>query len=155
MPPPAKPIIWIVDTSIFLNVLDVPGMNQDRVTVLADFQARIENKDAFLLPFGAILETGNHIVRLNSGGQRKDYAGKFVEQVKQAIDGEAPWRAVDFPEPEVFKDWLNDFPNHAQSNLSLVDHSIIKEWEAQCSRFKDSHEVRIWSTDGGLQGYQC
>lgn len=29
-----KPIIWLIDTSVFLNVIDVPGFNQERTHIL-------------------------------------------------------------------------------------------------------------------------
>lgn len=64
---PEKPVIWIVDTSVFLNVLDVPHFNQKRGEVLADFERRINNKDTFLLPITSVIETGNHIARFNNG----------------------------------------------------------------------------------------
>ena len=152
---PEKPIIWIVDTVILLNVLDVPGKNQDRGPVLRDFQTRIERGDTLLLPFGAIIETGNHIACLTSGNHRREYAQKFSEQVKKAIKGESPWIPLNFPKREDMFVWLDDFPSSATRQLSLVDHSIIKEWEEQCQMYKKKYQVRIWSLDGGLVGYEC
>lgn len=68
---PEKPLIWIVGTVILLNVLDVPGKNQDREQVLQDFKTRIERGDKFLLPFGAILETRSYIARLTDCNYRR------------------------------------------------------------------------------------
>ena len=152
---PEKPIIWIVDTVILLNVLNIPGKNQDQEQVFQDFETRIKRGDNFLLPFGAILETGNHIARLTSGNHRRKFAQKFSVQVKKAIKGESPWRPLKFPKPEDMDAWLDDFPASATRQLSLVDHSIVKEWEEQCQRFKKKYQVRIWSLDGGLVGYEC
>ena len=55
--------IVIVDTSVFLNVLDVPGFNQDREADLARFRELIEAGANLLLPIAAIFEAGNHIAQ--------------------------------------------------------------------------------------------
>lgn len=154
MPMPRKPIIWLVDTVILLNVLDVPGRNQDRDQVMREFEERIRRGDTLLLPFGAILETGNHIARLSNGNQRREHARRFCEQIRLAINGEAPWRPLKFPAREDLLHWLHDFPNSATKELSLVDHTIVKEWEEACQQFR-GYEVKIWSLDGGLVGYEC
>ena len=85
-----KPVIWIIDTSVFLNILDVPQFNQNREAVLQEFEDRINNEDTFLLPFASILEAGNHIAQLVNSAQRKKYAQVFCEQVNASIDGKAP-----------------------------------------------------------------
>ena len=53
--------IYIVDTTVFLNILDVPEWNQNRDTVLADFEDRIKAGSRFHLPVAAIIQTGTHI----------------------------------------------------------------------------------------------
>ena len=84
--------VLIIDTSVFLNALNVPGFNQRRVEVLKDLEQfiRAENVN-MLLPLAAILETGNHIAQLSDGRLRREYATKFASQVRQAIQGTAPW----------------------------------------------------------------
>lgn len=151
---PKKPIIWIIDTSVFLNVLDVPQFNQDRDLLLDEFKKRIESKDSFLLPFTTIIETGNHIAQINNGNQRQIYAIKFSNRVLESLDGEAPFKTLAFPESDQLKNWLADFPNNAQAGKNLGDHMIIKQWEEQCKMF-EAYTVKIWSTDGDLQGYEC
>ena len=146
-----KPNIWIVDTSIFLNVLDVPNFNQDRIQVLKDFEERIINNDTFLLPYAAIIETGNHIAQLG-GGNKYTYSIKFIEQVKAALNGTAPWKALRFPTFNEVDKWLPDFPSHASKGIGYGDFSIIKEWEIQSESFS-VYSVRIWSLDSGLIGY--
>lgn len=153
--------IVLLDTSVYLNVLDVPGFNQDRDAVLKAFKTSIQAGDYFLLPLAAVLETGNHVARLPDGQQRRRYAQTLVTDVRTAFDGQAPYRATHFPEREEFARWLADFPDAAMRNkspkkaaegTSLADLSIIKEWE----RNRDLHpmsRVRIWSLDGDLAGY--
>ncbi len=126
----SKPIIWIVDTSVFLNVLKVPGLSQEQVQVFSDFEERLKRDDTFLLPYSAIVETGNFIAQLD-GNYKYEFALKFIENVKQAIDGSVPWKPLKFPTIEVISSWLDSFPEFAGRGISFGDYSIIKEWEEQ------------------------
>lgn len=153
--------IYLLDTSVYLNVLDVPGFNQDRTAVLDQFRARILNNDYFFLPMATIWETGNHIAHLSNGGSRRQYAQHLVSQVQKAFNGTAPYRATHFPEREQFLTWLAEFPDYAQRNksatkvregTSLADLSIIKEWEQTCEQ-NPMTRVSIWSLDEDLAGY--
>ena len=153
--------IVLVDTSVFLNVLDVPGFNQDRDIVLVGFDTRIRSGQHFLLPMATVWETGNHISRLPTGGLRREFATRLVEQVRRAVTGEAPYRATYLPERDEFLIWINEFPDHAMRNksptktncgVSLADLSIIKEWERTRS-INSMSRVLIWSLDGDLAGY--
>ena len=59
--------IVIVDSSILLNVLDVPGFNQDREIVLEQFGMLVEAGDHLLLPVAAMLEAGDHVAERRRG----------------------------------------------------------------------------------------
>lgn len=144
--------IVLLDTSIYLNVLDVPGFNQHRISVLSGFDVRIKNSDYFFLPLVTILETGNHVGNLSDGNRRREFSIKLVADVSKAINGEVPYRATKFPSREEFSKWITDFSeNH--HGISLGDHFIIKEWERACKIHKMSR-VRIWSLDDHLSGYE-
>ena len=153
--------IVLLDTSVYLNVLDVPGFNQHRQTVLDDFRKAIEQSDHFLLPLATVWETGNHIAHLPNGQQRRTFAQRLVDDVLRAFQRQTPYRATHFPERDEFEAWLKDFPDKAMCNksstkttegTSLADLSIIKEWERNCRLNPMSH-VRIWSLDMDLSGY--
>ena len=147
-----KPIIWLIDTSVLLNVIDVPNFNQERTRILSNFKAYIERGDTFLLPYAAIVETGNHIAQLK-GDYKFIYADKFVNEIKAAINGNSPWKPLKFPTYEDLNNWLAGFPKFASQGIGFADYSIIKEWEEQKSLFA-AYSVRIWSLDNGLQGYE-
>ncbi|MCB9280272.1 MAG: hypothetical protein H6562_15370 [Lewinellaceae bacterium] len=149
-----KPTIWIIDTSILLNVLDVPQYNQNRDEVLRNFRLRIKRVDTFLLPFTSILETGNHIAHINNDGQRLQFAEKLKKTVSDSINGDAPWKTLRFPEHKDLIEWMDSFPYSAQKRVGLGDHVIIKQWEEQCKRFR-AYVVKIWALDNHLQGYEC
>jgi hypothetical protein len=153
--------IVLIDTSIYLNVLDVPGFNQARAAVFVEFQAAVERDDHFLLPLAAVWETGNHIARLHDGQTRRKYAELLLANVTAAFRGDAPFRATHFPEREEFLAWLQDFPGMAmrsksadklREGVSLADLSIIKEWARNCGLHPMSR-VRVWSLDVDLAGY--
>ncbi|UWX57462.1 hypothetical protein NY406_09670 [Chlorobaculum sp. MV4-Y] len=139
--------IVLLDTSVYTNILDVPGRNQNRKEIFDDFQIRIENSDNFLLPMATIWETGNHIAHLPDGNQRRQFAEKLLGNVLDALNGKAPYRPTYFPGREVFMEWLT-----TREGVSLSDFSIIKEWE----QTRDRHPmglVLVWSLDSDLSGY--
>jgi len=153
--------IVLLDTSVYLNVLNVPGRNQQRVQVLEDFTQRVQHGDHFLLPMATIWETGNHISRLTSGALRYQYANTLVANVRDALNGQAPYRTTYFPENMVFATWLHEFPDYAKRSksetktnegISLSDFSIIKEWQQTRARHTMSR-VLIWSHDCDLAAH--
>jgi hypothetical protein len=144
--------ICLVDTSIFLNVLDVPSRAGQRLEVLAELD-RLDNERAvLLLPFAVIIETGNHIAHTADGRVRRTCAERFVSQVEKAIIGEAPWTVTPVPQPEEVAGWLGGFPDAAMRGLGLADLAIIAEWNIQCARWP-KRRVFIWSIDRHLSGY--
>ncbi len=153
--------VIILDTSVYLNILNVPGFNQHREQILEEFADRVESGDYFLLPLAAIWETGNHIAHLSTGGERYRFGCELINDVGKAVNGDAPYRPTYFPDREEFLDWIEDFPTSVMRNksatrtregTSLADLSIIKEWERTKARHNMSR-VLIWSLDADLSGY--
>lgn len=153
--------IVLLDTSVYLNVLDVPGFNQDRADVLTRFADSIQLGDYFLLPLAAVWETGNHIGDLENGQVRRTYAQILGADVIKAFNGKVPYRATHFPDREEFLRWLDDFPDmvmrsksekKTREGMSLADLSIVKEWHRNCDLHPMSR-VRIWSLDSDLASY--
>jgi hypothetical protein len=152
--------ICLIDTSIFLNFVNVPNCNQDRELVLKDYQIYAESGCTFLLPMATIIETGNHIAQNGDGTIRRKTAMRFVAEVKAALKGEAPWSLTQFPNTEEILLWINNFPDLAGKNkapdkyegTSFGDLSIIEEFNKSCRRFPMS-EVFIWSLDNDLNSY--
>lgn len=138
--------ICIVDTSVFCNVLDIPHKNQHRAEVTAALRDYIAKGYSLLLPLAAIFETGAHISHLSDGRLRRETALRFVEQVRLAVAGLAPWRTTPIPRPEDLAIWLDEFPERAKCGLSLADLSMIKLFEQQCA-LNPARRVFIWSYD--------
>jgi hypothetical protein len=150
--------ICLIDTSIFLNFLNVPHRNESRDQVLQDFKTYVASDCLFLLPMATILETGNHIAQNGDGNQRRKIAQQFVTTVKQTFSGQSPWEPIDFPSTQEISAWLDQFPDLAGQNkapqklegTSFGDLSIIQDFKKTCHRFPMS-EVFIWSLDQDLQ----
>jgi len=150
--------VCLIDTSVFLNLLNVPGCNQDAAGVGADFVEYVGNDCTFILPMATILETGNHIAQNGNGTLRRQTAQRFCAEIRGAFTGEAPYRPSEFPNTQEILGWLDEFPNKAGHNksptrtgegTSFSDLSIIKEYKKCVARFPMS-EVFIWSLDEDL-----
>lgn len=154
--------LCLIDTSIFLTLLNVPHCNQDFEKVCSDFQDYSEAGCEFILPLATILETGNHIAQNGDGNQRRDAAQRFVTIVLESIEDKTPWKAQDFPSLETFKEYLPFFPDVAGRNkasrkelgkaegMSLADLTIQKQFEQSVHRFP-SREHFVWSLDADLR----
>lgn len=105
--------IVLIDTSVLMNVLDVPGFKQHRAQVLEEFCRLIEESAHIFLPMAAVLEAGNHIAQLPDGGLRRTHARNFADQIRKALHGEAPWRPMQFPDHATVATWLDRFPDAA------------------------------------------
>lgn len=144
--------VAIVDTSIFCNVLNIPHRNGERSRIIKELEQFLEEETTLLLPMAVVYETGNHIAQLSDGGNRRRFAEFFVEQVKKAITGEAPWQVMQLPTTEEVGEWLSGFPDSAMRGAGMGDLSIIKEWEKFQAKIPN-RRVFIWSSDKHLQGY--
>lgn len=153
--------VCIIDTSVFLNLLNVPGKNQDKDAIKQTFTEYVQLGATFILPMATIIETGNHIAQNGDGGTRRRTAQRFCTSVKGAFNGDAPYQPSDFPNAMEILAWIDNFADHAGRNKTLDkpnegtsfgDLSIIKEFEKSCSMFPMS-EVFIWSLDSDLAAY--
>ncbi|MCW8199892.1 hypothetical protein D8B23_16100 [Verminephrobacter aporrectodeae subsp. tuberculatae] len=144
--------IVLVDTTILLNMLDVPERNQQREKVWGDFKRRIEDNDHLFIPLATIIETGNHIAHVDDGRLRRQAAERFVEAVRGALNDSAPWKPLNFPSHADLSEWLVDFPDSAMKEVGMGDLSIQKEWKQLRIKYPMSR-VLIWSLDNHLQSF--
>lgn len=144
--------IVLVDSSVLLNVLDIPGFNQDRDDVLERFGQLVDADDHLLLPMAAVLETGDHVADLSDGRERRCYAQRFRDCIREALRGDAPWTPIEFPETSQLAEWLTEFPDMATRNLGISDVSIIDAWQRACTRHPHQR-VYIWTLHRQLGVY--
>ena len=145
--------ICLIDTSVFVEILDVPRRAANHHQVILQLQEKIENGDSLFLPMATILETGNHVAQNGDGGQRRACALKFVSQVDKALKGDSPFKPISFPEKEHLKQWLCEFPDSAMRRNSLGDLSIIHDFHRFC-RQNPRRDIYIWSQDSHLSSFR-
>ncbi len=158
--------ICILDTSIILNILNVPNKNQDKVTVIKDFKTYAESECRFIIPLVVAVEVGNHISQNGNGDTRRDIAKKFVDMMQKTFNGSSPFEISDFDLKLEWRNWINEFTDKAGQNktaakpnegMSLTDLSIIKEYDALQAKNRANRnkhvKVFIWSLDSDLEFY--
>lgn len=158
--------ICLLDTSILLNILDVPNRNNDKETVRADFQTYIQLNCRFIIPFVVAVEVGNHISQNGDGITRRQTANRFVDMMQRTFSGELPFEISDFDLKIEWHKWIGEFVDKAGQNktaakpnegMSLTDLSIIKEYESLQAKNKANRnkhvKVFIWSLDSDLIDY--
>lgn len=154
--------VCLIDTSVLLNLLKVPGRSQDAAAVGTAFGEYAAINCTFILPMATILETGNHIAQNGNGSVRRETAQRFCEAVAAAFSDEPPYRLTEFPNTADVMSWLAEFPEKAGQNkspartnegTSFGDMSIIKEYEKCVARFPMT-EIFVWSLDSDLATLQ-
>ena len=122
--------IAIIDTSVFCNMLQVPGRDQEYGTLKQEFEQKIAEGTSLLLPIATIFETGNHIAHITSqdGSARRSTANRFVIAVTQALEGKAPYTPIRADFFDDIPTWLSSFPDNAMRAMSFGDTTIISEF---------------------------
>ena len=144
--------ICIVDTSILVELLNLPGLATHHDEVVAEFARRQVAREQFLLPIAVLVETGNHVAQISNGAARRKLADIFVQFARTSLRGESPFTPTPLPSLLDITAWLDDFPDHAMQGVGLADRSLIALWEAQ-RQLQPHRRVYIWSLDGALVSY--
>lgn len=142
--------VCLVDTSILLEILNVPGKAGQHEIIIDALERKIANKESLLLPMATIFETGRHLSQCEDGSRRRKVALEFVDFIQNALEGKTPFSPVEIPAHDDIRKWLTAFPDEACRGVSLADVSIIHDWERQCTLNKRCR-VYIWSLDKHLQ----
>ena len=143
--------IWLIDTSVFCNILNIPGRNQHIADIKLLYHERIKENHRFFLPWASVIETGNFISKLN-GDLRRTYAEKYVQVIKDAINQEAPFTLISPIDKKDLLGHLNHFVDCATGRTSFADFTIISDFRELISKQPNWH-IEIWSLDGHLQGF--
>jgi hypothetical protein len=156
---PPRRIVEFVDTSILLEILDVPGKAQRPDEVRAALRERVEERRDLILPTAAVIETGNHIHHVGDGARRRECAVAFAGLLEDSARGEAPWVLHDATwDADVLMRIRQgcatgaDIVEHAvrgRQGLGTGDLSVLAERDLYRERRVDrrSVDVRVWSAD--------
>ena len=150
------PVVDFLDTSVFVEILDVPFMNDHRADVLTEMDARLRAGVTFVLPTATVIETGNHIFQIAEGGARRRCADVFMRTLRRTAAGEAPWRLHERTWGRAFLTALcdgsrtgMDLCQHAATEqLGTGDLSIVVERDLFASRVQA--RVRIWTLEESM-----
>lgn len=145
--------ICLVDTSILLEILAVPGKYKNQQSTLSDLKMKIKDKEVLFLPLATIIETGNHIAQNGDGNQRRKCAADFVQFVQDALDGNSPFQPIKFIENEQLHEIISQFTDYAMKGISLGDACIIDDYERLCKRHKHK-TIYVWALDVDLSSYR-
>lgn len=154
--------VVFVDTSILLNLLDVPGKSSDKDTVVDEFRSLVAAQATLIIPIAAVVEVGNHIAQLANGRYRKDRAERFQTFLRASLDGQLPWVVSGASWDEPFLEGLlaGEHPvpglsELAQQGVGSGDASILQELNRYRSRsdLPTGLPVRLWTLDTSLAAY--
>lgn len=148
--------VKFIDTSVMLNLLEVPEKCSDSSLVKEQWKECLAKKDVLIMPLATIIETGNHIAHITNGYARREIAAKFGEYLRKTAEGEAPWQlygaSIEKDELLYISDHIEEF---ATRKVGIGDMSIIYAYEHYRDEMPAIGTIMIWSTDLHLQGYQA
>ncbi|MEV4556869.1 hypothetical protein AB0K51_07700 [Kitasatospora sp. NPDC049285] len=147
------PVVDFLDTSVFVEILNVPHLNAHHDAVVAEMTARNGAGVRFVLPTTTVVETGNHIFQIKDGAARRDRAKQFMTVLRRTADGEAPWV---FHERTWDRTFLRALCDGGSTGMDLLEHAvrqqlgtgdlaIVAERDLFASRVQA--DVRIWTLE--------
>ena len=146
--------VKIIDTSVMLNLLEVPNMCSDADKVKIEWKQNLDSNDVLIMPFATIIETGNHIAHISNGNKRRGIALKFGEFLRKTANGEAPWKLYGANNTKEELLYLADnIESFAISEIGIGDMSIVYAYKRYIEETPGVGTIMIWSTDKHLQGY--
>lgn len=148
--------VKFIDTSVMLNLLEVPGRCADVKEIQEQLKKSLADKDILIVPIATIIETGNHIAHINDGNIRRKIAGKFGEYLRKTAEEEAPWQ---FYGVSMNKEELLYLAGHVEEfairEMGIGDVSIVYAYERYINEMPAIGNIMIWSTDIHLKGYHA
>ncbi|MFR9726521.1 hypothetical protein ACL02R_24650 [Streptomyces sp. MS19] len=147
------PVVDFLDTSVLVEILDIPHRNAHRAGVLSEMDKRLEARTRFVLPTATVIETGNHVFQVKDGATRRTCARSFMNMLVKTARGEAPWVLHERTWDSGF---LTSLCEGASTSIDLVEHaarqqlgtgdlSIVAERDLYASRVRA--DVRIWTLE--------
>lgn len=147
--------VFFIDTSVFCNILPVPGRDQHRDAVMEELKA-LRERGTLILPVTTVIETGNFIAQLPSGGARRAAALRFVGVLQLICAGKAPWTLHQFAwDQAILEDLISGsgtgttLVQHAEGKVGTGDLTILAEMRAYARRAQTA-AVHVWSLDDAL-----
>lgn len=144
--------LCIVDTSVFCELIKIPGLCSQAENFEREWKKRIKAGERFLVPLATLIETGNHIGQISDGTLRREAARRFVGDVRVALEGRAPYVIVPEVSVDTVREWCDSFVAWSVQGSGLGDLSIQLLWARQNVLHPD-RRVYVWALDRHLQAY--
>jgi len=152
--------VVFIDTSVMLNILDVPTMNTDRRPVLTEF-IELQTSATLVLPVATLIETGNHIAHISDGGLRRKLATTFETAIRGALSKNPPWvltgdawntsqMAIAILDGNAHRPRAQELLTHG---IGTGDVSILAEIDSYRKRIPSGITIRLWTLDAALLAY--
>lgn len=147
--------VRFIDTSIIMNLLEIPNMCSSAEEVKEEFKAAVEAEDTLILPMATIIESGNHIAHIADGNVRRNKAQEFQRFLRKTANDEAPWKLYGLElKKEDLLELAEVFPDYALTmEMGIGDISIIRFYEKYKKEVPAIEHIMIWSRDKHLMGY--
>jgi hypothetical protein len=150
--------IELLDTSILVTLLRVPGESDNVDDVEADFEARRRAGVQFHLPVGALVEAAKHVEWIHDGNARRSCAERFHLMIERTLNRETPWTLNEVEWEAllagvVAHDAAADFvESMATKYLEAGDLLILSELVQLRRNLERGHvHVDVWTLDGALR----
>lgn len=146
--------VHFVDTSVLVELLNIPGMNDRHEQAKAEYESLVVNQDTFVIPIAVLVETGNHIGQIADGGKRYEISDKFSKIIKKAICSEDHWNVVPELPVSVLENMMSSFCDWTKNRSGFGDMSIVEQFEDYWKKRQPIGKMRIWSFDTHLSAYE-
>lgn len=147
--------IRFMDTSIVMNLLEIPNRCEHAEEVKKEFLSAVQAQETMILPMATIIESGNHISHIADGNVRREKAIRFQEFLRKTANNEALWKLYGLKmDREDLLALADKFPEYALTmEMGIGDMSIIRFYEKYKKEVPAIGHIMIWSTDKHLMQY--
>ncbi len=152
--------VVFLDTSVLLNLLDVPHNNDDRAEVTERLRRLRADRTTFVVPVTAVIETGNAITRLSDGNERRRCTTRLAEWLRAALTTTAPLAVSGVAWDEAFLTALLDggggclpLVDFATRGVGSGDAGLLLEVQRYRAKVPSATPIEVWTLDEALRAY--
>jgi len=125
--------VQLLDTSIIVELLEVPGESSRHVETVTELDRRSESPIELQMPVASLVEAGGHVGRIVGGYQRRECASRLKAMVLGTLERVAPW-------------------SFTRQFLEMGDLLIVAEFRRlRANLDRRVVDVDVWTYDGNLR----
>lgn len=149
----------LLDTSIVVEVLEVPGKSRATTDIGATIERKLSAGVRLFIAAAALIETGGHVSRVEDGTLRRACAERFKKLIEKTLDGNAPWSFRPLPWDEAFLRALIRLPGQGHDMVEAIqtkylqfgDLGVLQEFlQLRANLDRAAVDVRLWTLDEKL-----